>query len=377
MIVDIVPNHISSEHPWFKAALAAPDAPERDYFWFRPGKGAGGAEMPTRWRGEFGGTTWTRTTNPDGTPGDWYLHLFTPEQPDLNWDHPDVRAEFEDILRFWFDRGVDGIRIDSAALLLKDPALPEVLEDNPHPYHDLDGVHDIYRAWRRLADSYDGDRALIGEVWMPEVERFANYLRPDELHTAFNFDFLGCAWDPGLMRACIDRTLHAHAPSARPPPGCCPTTTSPGTSPGTAARTPRSASPPTRRHPGRPRAGHPPRPGRGPAVPVRYPAAPTSTRARSSGLWENEQIPPDQLQDPMWARHGHSRDGCRVPLPWSGDDSPFGFSHRRHAASWLPSRRSGRTAPYRPRPGTRVPCWSCTARRYVSARRSRACTSRR
>src|SRR3712207_4876662 len=202
MIVDIVPNHISSEHPWFKAALASPDAPEREYFWFRPGRGD---DMPTAWRGEFGGTTWTRT--PDGS---WYLHLFTPEQPDLNWDHPTVRAEFADILRFWLDRGADGIRIDSAALLVKDPRLGPVEDGAPHPFHDLDGVHDVYRSWRRIADGYR-DRALIGEVWLPDPDRFAAYLRPDELHAAFNFDFLGCAWDADLMRACIDRTLDAHA----------------------------------------------------------------------------------------------------------------------------------------------------------------------
>jgi alpha-glucosidase len=337
MIVDIVPNHISSEHPWFKAALASPDARERDYFWFRTGKGPDGGEMPTQWRGEFGGTTWTRTTNPDGTPGDWYLHLFTPEQPDLNWDHPDVRAEFESILRFWFDRGVDGIRIDSAALLLKDPTLPEVLQDTPHPFHDLDGVHDVYRAWRRVADSYGGDRALIGEVWMPEVDRFANYLRPDELHAAFNFDFLGCAWDPELMRACIDRTLHAHAAVGAPATwvlsnhdvtrhvtryGRRETTFSFDTN---LDGTPVDLELGTRRA----RAAA--------LLSLSLPGAAYVYQGEELGLWENENIPADQLQDPMYARRGHSRDGCRVPLPWSGDEPPFAFSPPEASASpWLP-----------------------------------------
>jgi alpha-glucosidase len=336
MIVDIVPNHISSEHPWFKAALASPDAPERDYFWFRPGKGPDGDEMPTDWRGEFGGTTWTRTTNPDGTAGDWYLHLFTPQQPDLNWDHPDVRAEFESILRFWFDRGVDGIRIDSAALLLKDPALPEVLEEAAHPFHDLDGVHDVYRAWRRVADSYDGDRALIGEVWMPEVERFANYLRPDELHAAFNFDFLGCAWDPALMRECVDRTLHAHAAVGAPPTwvlsnhdvtrhvtryGRTDTTFSFATN---LDGTPVDLELGTRRA----RAAA--------LLSLSLPGATYIYQGEELGLWENENIPVDKLQDPMWARRGHSRDGCRVPLPWTGDEPPFGFSPPDSAPPWLP-----------------------------------------
>ena len=332
MIVDIVPNHISSEHPWFKAALASPDAPERDYFWFREGKGRNGDEMPTGWRGEFGGTTWTRTAD-----GAWYLHLFTPQQPDLNWDHPDVRAEFESILRFWFDRGVDGIRIDSAALLLKNPSLPEVLEEDPHPFHDLDGVHEVYRAWRRVSDSYDGDRALIGEVWMPEVERFANYLRPDELHAAFNFDFLGCAWDPALMRECVDRTLHAHAAVGAPPTwvlsnhdvtrhvtryGRAQTTFSFATN---LDGTPVDLELGTRRA----RAAA--------LLSLSLPGATYVYQGEELGLWENENIPVEKMQDPMYARRGHSRDGCRVPLPWLGDEPPFGFSPAdATAAPWLP-----------------------------------------
>jgi alpha-glucosidase len=332
MIVDIVPNHISSAHPWFQAALSDPDAPERDYFWFRPGRGPDGDQMPTDWHGEFDGPTWTRTED-----GDWYLHLFTPEQPDLNWDHPHVRAEFESILRFWFDRGVDGIRIDSAALLLKDPALPEVSPDRPHPFHDLDGVHEIYRGWRRVADTYSGDRALIGEVWMPEVDRFANYLRPDELHAAFNFDFLGCAWDPALMRACVDRTLHAHAAVGAPPTwvlsnhdvtrhvtryGRTETTFSFAIN---LDGTPVDLELGTRRA----RAAA--------LLSLSLPGATYVYQGEELGLWENENIPLDQMQDPMYARRGHSRDGCRVPLPWSGDEPPFGFSPEESSAEpWLP-----------------------------------------
>ncbi|MEU4421350.1 glycoside hydrolase family 13 protein [Actinoplanes sp. NPDC024001] len=321
MIVDIVPNHISSAHPWFQAALASPDAPEREYFWFRKSE-----QMPTNWQGEFGGTTWTQV-------GDhWYLHLFTPEQPDLNWEHPVVQAEFEDILRFWFDRGVDGIRIDSAALLHKDPALPEVAEGAPHPFHDLDRVHDVYRSWRRIADEYP-DRALIGEVWMPEVERFTNYLRADELHAAFNFDFLGCAWDPYLMRACIDRTLEAHAQVGAPPTwvlsnhdvtrhvtryGRADTTFSFDNN---LDGTPVDLELGTRRA----RAAA--------LLSLSLPGAAYVYQGEELGLWENENIPVEQIQDPMYGRRGHTRDGCRVPLPWSGDEPPFGFSV---GAPWLP-----------------------------------------
>ena len=182
-IVDIVPNHVSDQHNWFRAALkAGPGSPERARFWFHRGKGEDGSQIPTRWVSSFQGSTWTRTTNPDGTPGEWYLHLFTPEQPDLNWNHLDVRREHEAIVRFWFDRGVAGIRIDSAALLIKDPALPEVPADLPpggHPFTDRDELHDVYRTWRAIADSYEEQRVLVGEIWLPDAQRFADYLRPD------------------------------------------------------------------------------------------------------------------------------------------------------------------------------------------------------
>jgi alpha-glucosidase len=198
-------------------------------------------------------------------------------------------------------------------------------------------VHDIYRAWRRIADSYDGDRALIGEVWMPEVERFANYLRPDELHAAFNFDFLGCAWDPALMRTCIDRTLHAHAAVGAPATwvlsnhdvtrhvtryGRADTTFSFAIN---LDGTPVDLEQGTRRA----RAAA--------LLSLSLPGGTYIYQGEELGLWENEQIPVERLQDPMWARNGHSRDGCRVPLPWSGDDSPFGFSPPdATAAPWLP-----------------------------------------
>jgi alpha-glucosidase len=332
MIIDIVPNHISSEHVWFKKALADPAAPERELFWFRPGRGPDGDEMPTDWVGEFDGTTWTRTTNPDGTPGDWYLHLFTPEQPDLNWDHPAVRADFEDILRFWFDRGVDGIRIDSAALLFKDRDLPPVVDGQRHPFHDLDEVHDVYRAWRRVADSYP-NRALIGEVWMPEVDRFANYLRPDELHAAFNFDFLVCAWEPRLMRECIDRTLHAHAAIGAPATWVLSNhdvtrhVTRYGRTETTFSFANNLDGAPVDLELGTRRA-------RAAALlSLSLPGATYVYQGEELGLWENENIPVEKLQDPMYGRRGHGRDGCRVPLPWSDDEPPFGFST---VEGWLP-----------------------------------------
>ncbi|HTJ40194.1 MAG TPA: alpha-amylase family glycosyl hydrolase, partial [Dactylosporangium sp.] len=206
VICDIVPNHCSDQHAWFQRALAsAPGSPERDLFWFRKGRGADGELPPTDLQSIFGGPAWTRVAD-----GEWYLHLFAPEQPDFNWEHPAVREEFEDILRFWLDRGIDGIRIDSAAVLIKDPLVSDVYEDN-------DGIHEVYQSWRRIADTYSPPRALIGEVWLPDHEAFARYLRADELHSAFNFEFLCCAWEPNAIRKTIDDTLDTHRLVGAPP----------------------------------------------------------------------------------------------------------------------------------------------------------------
>ncbi|MGW0242918.1 glycoside hydrolase family 13 protein [Micromonospora chalcea] len=340
-IVDVVPNHCSDAHQWFRAALAGgPGTPERDLFWFRPGRGPGGDLPPTDWTGEFGGPTWTRTTDPDGTPGDWYLHLFAPQQPDFNWDHPRVREEFEDILRFWFERGVDGIRIDSAGLLVKDGTLPEVHPDRPHPFRDQDGVHDVYRAWRRIADSYPGGRALVGEVWLPDRQRFANYLRPDELHTAFNFDFLGCAWDATALRESIDGTLAAHAPVGAPATWVL-------SNHDVTRHVTRYGRADTRFSFAAKREGIPTdlelgtRRARAAALlSLALPGAAYVYQGEELGLWEVEDIPYELRQDPMWERSGRvdpGRDGCRVPLPWQGDTPPFGFSpDGASAAPWLP-----------------------------------------
>ena len=189
-IVDIVPNHVSDQHPWFQSALASPPgSAERARFWFRPSDGTEEDAPPNGWQSIFGGSAWSR---PNGD-GEWYLHLFAPEQPDLNWTHPDVWAEHEDVLRFWFDRGVAGVRIDSAALLVKHPDLVEERPDDApgeHPFTDRDALHDIYRRWRAIADGYAEPRVLVGEVWLPDSERLARYLRPDELHTAFNLSLI-------------------------------------------------------------------------------------------------------------------------------------------------------------------------------------------
>ncbi|MDW4571985.1 glycoside hydrolase family 13 protein [Microbacterium sp. M3] len=342
-IIDVVPNHISDQHPWFQAALAAgPGSPERERFWFHPGRGADGSGIPTDWVSSFQGETWTRTTNPDGTPGEWYLHLFTPEQPDLNWNHPDVRREHEDILRFWFDRGVAGVRIDSAALPVKDPALPQLEGNAPapgaHPHVDRDELHDIYRAWRRVADEYDGTRVLVGEVWLDDAERFARYLRHDEMHTAFNFDFMTQPWNAAAMRASVERTLAEHAPVGAPATWVLSNhdITRPVTRYGRADSGFSFA---------RKRFGTPTDIARGTR---RARAAALLTAALPGSLYiyqgdelglPEAELPRDVIQDPMHFRSGGvdpGRDGCRVPLPWSGNRPPYGFGTAAGTRTWLP-----------------------------------------
>ena len=343
-IIDVVPNHVSDRHRWFQEALAAgPGSPERERFWFRPGRGDDGSQMPTSWPSNFSGDTWTRTTNPDGTPGEWYLHLFSPQQPDLNWDHPDVRREHEDILRFWFDRGVAGVRIDSAALLVKDPALPEVPEHpgaGEHPNQDRDELHDIYRGWRALADGYPGTRVLVGEIWLPDIERFALYLRPDELHTAFNFDFLARPWDAVELRASIDETLAAHAPVGAPSTWVLSNhdvtraVTRYGREDTSFAFATKRKGTPTDLALGTRRAR---------AAALLTAALPGSLyiyQGDELGLPEVEDLPDELREDPMHERSGGvdpGRDGCRVPLPWRGTQPPFGFSPEgADADPWLP-----------------------------------------
>ncbi|MFE0779118.1 glycoside hydrolase family 13 protein [Streptomyces sp. NPDC058861] len=333
VIVDIVPNHVSDRHAWFREALAAgPGSPERERFHFRPGRGEHGELPPNDWPSQFSGNTWTRV--PDG---EWYLHLFTPEQPDLNWAHPDVRREHEDVLRFWFARGVAGVRIDSAALLTKDPDLRDFTEGvDPHPYIDLDEIHDVYRSWRAIADEYGG--VFVGEVWLPDAERFARYLRPDELHTAFNFNFLACPWDPDRLRRTIDDTLAEHAPVHAPATWvlCNHDVTRTVT---------RYGREDTGFDFAKKRFGTPADPDLGTRR-ARAAALLTLALPGSVYLYQGEElglpeadVPRDRIQDPMHARSGGTdpgRDGCRVPLPWEADAPAYGFGTAAGTEPWLP-----------------------------------------
>ncbi|MGO4455901.1 alpha-amylase family glycosyl hydrolase [Streptomyces sp. M-16] len=343
IVVDLVPNHVSCAHPWFRSALAAPaGAPEREPFHFRPGRGEHGELPPNNWLSEFGGPAWTRTTDAAGRPGEWYLHLFTPQQPDLNWNHPAVRAEFESILRFWFDRGVAGIRVDSANLLAKDPELPDLVRppgERPHPYVDREELHGVYRSWRRIARSYPDERVLIGEIWTGEGERLARYLRGDGLHSAFNFAFLTCAWEAAALRKTVDASLATSARAGSPANWvlCNHDVTRTVTRYGRAdtsfdfgkvtAGVPTDLALGTRRA----RAAA--------LLTLALPGSVYLYQGEELGLPEVEDLPPEARRDPVHFRSGGvnpGRDGCRVPLPWSGRERPYGFGGGAGADTWLP-----------------------------------------
>lgn len=344
VIVDVVPNHVSDRHPWFREALASPPgSPARQRFWFHPGRGDDGQLMPTSWISSFGGPTWTRIEEADGTLGDWYLHLFTAHQPDLNWNHPDVRREHEEVLQFWFDRGVAGIRVDSAAMLVKDPQLPELpahWAPGTHPHLDRDAVHEIYRSWRAVADTYDEPRMLVGEVWLADADRFARYLRPDELHTAFNFEFMTCAWQAPALRESIDETLARMRSVGAPATWVLSNhdVTRPVTRYGRDESSfdfsSKRFGTPTDQELGTRRA-------RAAAlVTAALPGSLYIYQGDELGLPEVEDLPREAILDPMHFRSGGldpGRDGCRVPLPWSGTGAPYGFSATGSPSpTWLP-----------------------------------------
>jgi alpha-glucosidase len=321
IIIDVVPNHTSDRHGWFEQAVrSAPGDPERERYIFRDGKGADGELPPNDWESVFGGPAWTRL--PDGQ---WYLHLFAAEQPDLNWDNPEVRDEFEDVLRFWLDLGVDGFRIDVAHGMVKAVGLPDVghagqvemLGTAVLPYFDQDAVHDIHRAWRRLLDSYDGERIGVAEAWAPSPERLARYVRPDELHQAFNFHYLTAGWDAGALRKVIEESLLTAGSVGAPTTWVL-------------------SNHDVKRHVTRYGDGEVGlRRARAAALlTLALPGSAYVYQGEELGLPEVLDLPEEFLQDPQRARDAdHGRDGCRVPLPWSGDAPPFGFGP---AGSWLP-----------------------------------------
>lgn len=329
MLVDLVPNHCSSEHPLFRAALTAgPSSPERERFHFRPGRGADGGEPPNNWTSVFGGPAWTRVVEPDGSPGEWYLHMYAPEQPDWNWHHPATAEFFDEVLRFWFDRGVDGVRIDVAHGLFKAAGLPDLqdpsvqrpllLRSNPLAC-DREEVHDVYRRWRRIADGYDPPRCLVGEINLP-ADRAARYARPDELHLGFAFAFIHAPWDPAALRSTIDDLLAASTAHGGPVTWV--------TENHDVVRSPTRYGGGARGH-ARARAAM--------LLMLALPGTVYLYQGQELGLPEVD-VPVDARQDPAWFRSGRTRDGCRVPLPWTRSESAaYGFARTdRTAAPWLP-----------------------------------------
>ncbi|MET0839032.1 MAG: glycoside hydrolase family 13 protein [Marmoricola sp.] len=353
VLVDLVPNHSSSEHPWFQEALAsAPGSDARARYIFRDGGGESGEEPPNNWLSVFGGPGWTRVTEADGTPGQWYLHIFDVTQPDFDWTNHEVRDEMESVIRFWLDRGVDGFRIDVAHGLVKAEGLPDAVVEmheaertDDMPMFDQPGVHEIYRRWRQITDSYgvegeDADRILCAEAWVLPVEQLAKYVRGDELHQSFNFGFLMTPWIAKELREEITQSLaavssydapqtwvlsnhdvvrHATRLGYEPQPGML-------RMPGIGADDPQPDAETGLR---RARAAT--------TVMLALPGSAYLYQGEELGLPEATQLPDELREDPTWERSRHTsrgRDGCRVPIPWEGGAPSYGFGPSEK--SWLP-----------------------------------------
>jgi alpha-glucosidase len=325
--MDLVPNHTSSRHPWFEAALAAgPGTTQRGRYIFRDGRGPGGLHPPNNWVSVFGGPAWTRVEEPDGNPGQWYLHLFDAEQPDLNWENPEAFDDLEKTLRFWLDRGVDGFRIDVAHGMAKPPGLPDMKNpnlpmltlDDDDPRFNHDGVHEIHRSIRTVLDRYP-EAVTIGEIWVFDNDDFAKYLRPDELHLGFNFRLVRAKFDAAGLREAIENSLAAAELADSTPTWCL-------------------SNHDVEREVSR-YGGGALGLARAKAMALVMLALPGTVfvyNGEELGL-PNIELPDEVLQDPTWERSGHQqrgRDGCRVPMPWAGDEPPFGFSDT--ADTWLP-----------------------------------------
>lgn len=350
VMVDIVPNHVSAQHPWFIEAVdSPPGSPARARFHFLDGKGADGELPPNNWESIFGGAAWTRIKEANGAWGQWYLHLFDHTQPDLNWANDEVRADALHTLKFWLDLGVDGFRVDVALGLAKDMTYPDLIDpigmsqslrfdlDPASPeaterragvansaLFDRDEVQDIYREWRALLDSYGDDKMAVVEAWVPP-ERASRYVAPDTLHQIFGFDFLVVPWDAAKIREVVERVIDAVAVVGAPPTWAL----SNHDSPRVATRLGGAAV-------GAARA-------RALALIAHaLPGAVYVYQGEELGL-SDVDLPDSARQDPVWFRSAGAqkgRDGGRVPLPWSGEAPPYGFTAREGVALWLPQPES-------------------------------------
>lgn len=347
IIMDMVANHCSSDHAWFQAALRSkPGSRERARFHFLDGRGPQGDEPPTNYDSVFGGRAWTRIAEPDGSPGQWYLHLFDDSQPDLNWRNEDVQQHFDEVLRFWFSRGVAGFRIDVAHGMAKAEHFVDVFPGaTSHPAWNQPEVHDIYRRWRGIGDADPaGERYFVGEVWVTD-EAYARYVAPGQLHQAFSFDVLVQPWDAPSQRGAIERSLALTSGSA-PPAWTLSnhdvhrTVTRYGQVQDLTPPDPSNMIGSARR--------------RGPVdvalglrraraallLQLALPGAVYLYQGEELGLTEYLDLPDEARQDPVWIRSGgldYGRDGCRVPMPWDAQEPSFGFSLTSEPAlPWLP-----------------------------------------
>jgi len=352
VLIDLVPNHTSDKHKWFHAAInAAPESREREFYHFKDGRGENGELPPNNWLSLFGGPAWTRLIEKDGTPGQWYLHLFDSSQPDLNWANPEVQTAFEDILRFWLDRGVDGFRVDQPHAMAKAAGLPDhpdveragagFIEGEPSPpMWFQEEVHPIFRRWRKILDGYPGDRAMCGEAYVLPLSFMAKWVRPDEFHQTFNFRFLNAGWQPKALFDTINESFEAFdgvgAPStwvlsnhdillhaSRFGGDYGKATDSDGVGPD---------APQPNRELGLTKARA--------ATMFMFglPGASYLYQGEELGLPEHTTLAAEFRQDPTFARTDGNRvgrDGCRVPLPWqAGLGAANGFNTT--GKSWLP-----------------------------------------
>jgi alpha-glucosidase len=353
VIVDLVPNHCSSAHPLFRAALAAgPGSPERARFIFRDGRGPGGELPPNNWESQFGGSAWTRVTEADGRRGQWYLHLYDTSQPDWDWRNPDVAALFEDVIRFWLDRGVAGLRVDVAHGLFKDPDLPDLagqpVPHAPSPYRHRPELRQLYRTWRAILDSYPaegfpGPRTAIGEVWYDAPGTLTPYLAPGGLPQVFNFQLILPRWQAAAFRGAIDSALALTSGSRAPwvignhdvPRPASRYRLDDGYTPEIAARLIALGDQNAETGARRARAAA--------LILLALPGSAYIYQGEELGLPEVTGIPDGARQDPRFRRtRGEypGRDGCRVPIPWARTGTGFGFSLTQDGASpsppWLP-----------------------------------------
>ncbi len=348
VMIDLVPNHSSSAHPWFQAALAAgPGSPERARYLFREGRGPGGTLPPNNWQSVFGGPAWTRVVEADGTPGAWYLHLFDTSQPDFDWTNDDVKELFRSVLRFWLARGVDGFRVDVAHGLAKKAGLPDwtpdpaIMPDHQEdaPYWAQPEVHEIYRDWHRVLAEFGPDRILAGEAWVEPLSKLANWVRPDEMQQTFNFTYLATPWDAAQLRAVVDQSIAAFGSVGAPSTWVL-------------------SNHDVIRHATRFALNPPPPQGQGlgpksqlypdevvglrraraaSAFMLALPGSAYLYQGEELGLPEVIDLPDSARQDPTFFRTAgvnYGRDGARVPLPWEAAGPSSGFGPA--SASWLP-----------------------------------------